>query len=330
MFIPHNDVISSLQNTLSQNSQTKTPSQFGLKSAQIQTIFDSFYQSTLQKYSPDMQIYFAYRFLALHTPEEKRVGILTLSKNIAFLTHKHLDDFERIFDNDINDWIICDALANKVVTLFIRSHQEYCQRIFSWKDCGKNWRMRACCIIYVNFAKERTDDCISICTTCVKSSERFVQLGLGCLLREMSLNSTDKVVGFIYENYRYFTREGLRYSIEKLDISTRKKILGIGKGRNPGNIKTEPSPEPSPDLSQQMGVPAQIIQPQIQTIDDQLRAHIMSLDYSLNPQMDTYQVVMPDGTVNYVQQPTAGFVYPPNYSQYYADLQGFQQNTYNQ
>ncbi|EKE43042.1 hypothetical protein ENUP19_0346G0010 [Entamoeba nuttalli] len=330
MYIPHNNVIASLQNILMQNSQSKTPSQYSMKSAQIQTLFDSFYASTLQSYSPAMQIYFSYRFLALHSPEEKRVGILTLSKNISSLNEGHLSDLERIFDNDINDWMICDALANKVVTQFLRSHEDYFQRIYKWKDCGKIWRMRACCVIYVNFANKKESTCLEICSTCVKSSERFVQLGVGCLLREMSLNSTDKVVNFIYDNYRYFTREGLRYSIDKLDVTTRKKILGIGKGRNP--VKSPaPSQSTSPNIpTSSTPVVSVNTTAQLQTVDDQLRAQILSMDFlhsAIQPNITaTIPVVLPNGQVNYVHQ-SANVMVPPNYSQYY-NLQGFTQNNY--
>ena len=163
--IPYNTVISSLQQLLMQNSQTKTPPQYGMKSAQIQTLFDSFYTSTLQNYLPEIQIYFGYRFLALPSPEEKRIGILTLSKNISHLNENYLDDLERIFDNDINDWMICDALANKVVTQLLRSHDVCFARLYSWKDSGKIWRMRACCVVFVNFANIEDDKCFEICLT---------------------------------------------------------------------------------------------------------------------------------------------------------------------
>ena len=146
--IPYNTVISTLQQLLLQNSPSKTPSNYGMKSAQIQTVFDSFYSSTLQLYPPETQIYFAYRFLSLISPEEKRIGILTLSKNISHLNEHYLDDLERIFDYDINDWMICDALANKVVTQLMRSHDVCSSRLYSWKDSGKIWRMRACCVIF--------------------------------------------------------------------------------------------------------------------------------------------------------------------------------------
>ncbi|KAL7714383.1 Uncharacterized protein QTN25_008082 [Entamoeba marina] len=319
IYIPHNDVIFSLQQLLRKNSQEKNPHQYGLKSAQIQTLFDSFYQSTLQSYSPSFQIYFGYRFLSLHTPEEKRVGILTLSKNINFLTKSHLEDIERILDNDINDWVMCDALSNKVVAQLLKSKDDCVDQVYNWKECGKIWRMRACCIVFVNFANTEEDKCMDICHTCVKSSERFVQLGVGCLLREMSMNYTTNVVSFIYDNYRYFTREGLRYSIDKLDVSTRKDILNVGKGRNnPSKSPQPPSQAPSPN-------------PQIQTVDNQIQNQIMSLDnlqsgqpYKAN---GFFQINQPSGQIEYVQ--TSDQINPPNYYQYYS-LQNYNVNGYTQ
>ena len=230
--IPETKIIETLQSILKDNSNSKSKYQYELKSGQIQSLFNTFYQNHLLKLPTISQIYFAYKCFELPSPEEKRFGILTLVKNVTHLNEKHIDDLERIIDNHINDWMVCDAFANKIVTQISRLNDSCKQRVISWKDSGKTWRMRACCIVHVNFASCDEELCFDICSDCIKSSDRFVQLGVGCLLRELSISSSEKVISFVKDNYRYFTRDALRYSIEKLNGSVKKIILEYGKRRN--------------------------------------------------------------------------------------------------
>ncbi|KAL7711529.1 Uncharacterized protein QTN25_010797 [Entamoeba marina] len=251
VFIPYNDVIESLQLALKNNATEKPAAgTYGLRSAQLQTIFDSFYTSTISSYSTKIQMYFAFRFLALGTIEEKRIGSMVIAKNLDELTIEYVNDFERVFDTNITEWTTCDGFSMRVLAPLIKKSDEFAERISQWKDCGKVWRMRASCVTFVALAKvgAMTDLSFEICGSCVKSSERFVQLGVGCLLREMSLMFPDKVVTFITENYRFFSREGLRYSIDKLNAVTRKQILGMGKKRN---TKTQNQQHSIPQQQQQ-------------------------------------------------------------------------------
>jgi len=64
----------------------------------------------------------------------------------------------------------------------------------------------------------------------VRDSQRFVQLGVGWVLRELSLADHDLVVNFIKSNYAYFSREGLRYAIEKMSGAQRTKLLSHKEG----------------------------------------------------------------------------------------------------
>lgn len=52
-----------------------------------------------------------------------------------------------------------------------------------------------------------------------------MQLGCGWMLRQLSVVDTDLVVDFIKQNYKQFTREGLRYAIEKMDPHLKQQLL---------------------------------------------------------------------------------------------------------
>ncbi|KAL7721316.1 DNA alkylation repair enzyme [Entamoeba marina] len=230
-YVPPNTIVENIQQTLHENATTITATSYGIRAAVLQQIFDNFFTNHLSKFPVTTQMYFGYKFLKLPTAEEKRIGILTIVKNLDSLTIAYLPDFVRIIDNYVPDWTTCDSFSNKVLGPLVKKSDDFAHKISLWKDSGKVWRMRACCISFVNLAKvgAMTELSFEICAHCLRSSERFVQLGVGCLLREMSLMFSENVVEFITQNFRYFSREGLRYSIDKLNSDVRKKILSLGK-----------------------------------------------------------------------------------------------------
>ena len=70
-----------------------------------------------------------------------------------------------------------------------------------------------------------------ICGEVIKCQERFAQLGCGWLLREISLVDKEKVKIFIEENLEKFSKEGLRYAVEKMNEKEAKKIQENHKKR---------------------------------------------------------------------------------------------------
>ena len=238
-YIPPNTIIETLKEILTKNGSNIKSTTYNIRAAELQQIFDNFYESTLSKLTPTIQMYFGMKFIKQESAEEKRIGILTIVKNLDFLTINYIEDFNRIIDSYIPDWNTCDAFSNKVLGPLVKKSDDFANKIAEWKESGKLWRMRSCCIAFVNLAKvgAMTELSFEICAQCLKSSERFVQLGVGCLLREMSLMHSESVVEFITQNFRYFSREGLRYSIDKLNADVRKKILSLGKRKGPsGNL----------------------------------------------------------------------------------------------
>jgi len=94
---------------------------------------------------------------------------------------------------------------------------------------------------------DHTQSIIEICETCVKSPERFVQLGNGWVLRELSRADLNLVVSFIKKNYSHFSREGLRYAIEKMDEKLRQKLLKYNKSDGSDDSSSDSSDSDSGD-----------------------------------------------------------------------------------
>lgn len=95
-----------------------------------------------------------------------------------------------------------------------------------WKDDEASWVKRACCITFVRLGKHKKyhDVIEDISDTVVKDSYRFVQLGNGWMLRNMSVVDPDRVIRIIKQNKRYMSKEGVRYAIEKFDPDLRKEL----------------------------------------------------------------------------------------------------------
>eukprot|EP01126_Amoeba_proteus_P054491 TRINITY_DN6709_c0_g1_i3.p1 TRINITY_DN6709_c0_g1~~TRINITY_DN6709_c0_g1_i3.p1 ORF type:complete len:153 (+),score=24.78 TRINITY_DN6709_c0_g1_i3:651-1109(+) len=109
----------------------------------------------------------------------------------------------------------------------IKRNEKIGYQIQKWKDSKNLWEQRASCVSFVKLARHgnHTNIILDICSETVKSSERFVQLANGWVLRELYLASPEEVVSFIKENYIYFSREGLRYATEKMNAKQRSYLL---------------------------------------------------------------------------------------------------------
>jgi len=175
--------------------------------------------------------------------EEKEFGIKILQKNHKILK---LDDIKTISTyfkkNYVHNWATCDSLSGKVIHELIKANNvDVISEIHTWKNSDNLWQQRASCVSFVKTARFGTnkDKIMDICSTCVKSPERFVQLGNGWLLRELSLYDLELVVNFIKENYQNFSREGLRYAIEKMNNSLRNSLLSYSpaSGKKEKNSK---------------------------------------------------------------------------------------------
>ncbi|MDD2716900.1 MAG: DNA alkylation repair protein [Candidatus Wallbacteria bacterium] len=201
----------------------------GLKTPEIRNLFSEYYSKSIKTMPFDEQIELAYRLFESKYAEEKSFGIGILKKNLKKLDHSHIKDFEPIIDKHIYDWGTSDSLSGKIISRMIEAHPEYGKLLIPWKDAKCLWRQRSACVSFVNVARfgKHNDTIIKIGSACVKNPERFVQLGLGWMLRELSLADLDLTIKFIKANYRHFSREGLRYAIEKMEPDLRQEMLAF-------------------------------------------------------------------------------------------------------
>ena len=85
------------------------------------------------------------------------------------------------------------------------------------------WRRRASVVAFVNLAKKGdrnfpgfTEMVLDNCSHLLGSQERFVQTGVGWVLRELSRWDKSRVVAFVEANLDRFSREALKNAIKYL------------------------------------------------------------------------------------------------------------------
>eukprot|EP01084_Bolivina_argentea_P172706 299143_1 len=202
----------------------------GLKAPIIKQIFKNIWQSDIKSMELSNQILLSIECYKFEYMEYKSFGCNILEKINKNLDDNFLNNIAiEILSNYCNTWATCDGLSSKVIRHMISNDKtnKYALIIKEWKNSDCIWIQRCSCVSFVCLARHGNYNniIIEICTQCIKNNERFVQLGVGWVLRELSLNDLNLVIKFIKKYYNYFSREALRYAIEKMDNNLKQTLL---------------------------------------------------------------------------------------------------------
>lgn len=204
---------------------------YGIPSPKLKEIFKSFYNKDIKSLEIDDKIKLAKKLMSSKYAEEKYFAIMLLNKNIKLLKEDFINEIEYLIKNYVYDWSCCDIMSTRVVKFLIVKYPSIIDKIKKWSQDEYLWIQRCSAVSFVLLGKtgKYNNEIIEICSNVVKNKERFAQLGNGWVLRELSLADLKLTIDFIETNYNYFSREGLRYAIEKMDINTRNQLLYFKK-----------------------------------------------------------------------------------------------------
>jgi 3-methyladenine DNA glycosylase AlkD len=160
--------------------------------------------------------------------EEKEFGALLLSRSHAALGDGALPALATALDEHVTNWATCDSLCGKVLRDIVRADVRSADAVADWSLASERpWRQRASCVAFVTLARhgQHNERVLRACARTVRNPHRFVQLGTGWVLRELWLADAAAVEGFLRANFAHWTREGLRYAVEKMPSSLQSAIL---------------------------------------------------------------------------------------------------------
>jgi 3-methyladenine DNA glycosylase AlkD len=169
--------------------------------------------------------------------EDKLAGVLFLQE--ILLPEDKLDwrselpRFARLFDREyIRDWSICDWFCVKVLGPLVEQQGEPCARaVLEWRETDSVWQRRASVVTFANLASKGdqnfpgfTEMVLDTCSHLLGSQERFVQTGVGWVLREFSRSDQSRVIGLVEANLDRFSREALKNATKYLPPEVRERL----------------------------------------------------------------------------------------------------------
>ena len=170
--------------------------------------------------------------------EDKLAGVLFLQEILlpagALDWRSDVPLFARLFDRGhIGDWGICDWFCVKVLGPLAEQQGEACARAISeWQEADGVWQRRASVVAFANLARKGdrnfpgfTEMVLDNCSQLLGSQERFVQTGVGWILRELSRSDEDRVAGFVEANLDSFSREALKNATKYLPPQVAERLL---------------------------------------------------------------------------------------------------------
>lgn len=191
--------------------------------------------------------------------EEKECAIRLLNTRIKSkaepINELHLKKLEELIldKNHINNWATCDSFCNRITKVMLEHRlkrgmdtdkilallQEWNRSEIGFDSDHTNWKQRISCVTFICLVRRNwfVETCYNFVNHVIHhSNERFVQLGAGWLMRELSTIDEKRTIDLLYTHYDSWNRESLRYAIEKLPTTERKKLLDYSSSTDDVNI----------------------------------------------------------------------------------------------
>lgn len=213
---------------------------YGVKTPAVEVIFKEHIGARL---SAPVACETARALLATNYHEMKQLGVLTLWENKKVVTataparRQVLDCMEAAYDaGHVADWATSDGVCGRVLAEVIKAdHADagVLDRVCGWRTSDNIWKRRSAAVAFVKLAAPSWglhDRIVGVCSDAVRHPERFVQLGVGWVLRELSLHDRPRVMAFLRDHAAHISREGLRYAIEKMGAADRAEMLAYRPG----------------------------------------------------------------------------------------------------
>jgi len=136
--------------------------------------------------------------------------------------------FEHWIGSYVDNWAKCDTLCNHAVGSFIEKYPEYLRNLKSWAKSDNRWLRRAAAVSLVLPARNGKflSDVFEIADILLEDEDDIVQKGYGWMLKETSKPHRKEVFDYVMRNRAAMPRTALRYAIEKMPDTLRKKAMG--------------------------------------------------------------------------------------------------------
>ena len=135
-------------------------------------------------------------------------------------------DFYLQHRRQVNNWDLVDLSVHHILGQAILDRIIGKQILYKYAKSNNLWERRMSIIATAIFIHHnKLDDCLKISKMLLKDKEDLMHKAVGWMLRESWKKDNVRVEKFLKNNYKYLPRTTLRYAIERINETKRKKIL---------------------------------------------------------------------------------------------------------
>lgn len=134
---------------------------------------------------------------------------------------------ERWLKDHVNNWGGVDDLCRRALGYFICRYPKFLPQVFIWTK-SREWHLRrAAAVILISPAKlgRALPEILKTSDALMNDDHYLVQKGYGWLLKEAYDKFPREIFGYVIKNKDRMPRTALRYAIEKMPVTLRKKAM---------------------------------------------------------------------------------------------------------
>jgi 3-methyladenine DNA glycosylase AlkD len=135
--------------------------------------------------------------------------------------------FERWVGKYVGNWASCDSLCNHAVGELVEKYPVLIRHLKRWARSKNRWMKRASAVTLILPARKGLflEDIFEIADILLEDGDDMVQKGYGWMLKEASRKHQREIFSYVMKNRSVMPRTALRYAIEKMPDSLRKRAL---------------------------------------------------------------------------------------------------------
>jgi len=147
-------------------------------------------------------------------------------KNKDRLLQKKILDFYLEYRRQVNNWDLVDLSVSYILGQAILDGLVAKQILYKYSKSNNLWERRMSIVATGIFIRDnKLDDCFKLSKLLLKDKEDLIHKAVGWMLREAWKKDSLRVEKFLQDNYNNLSRTTLRYTIERMAETKRKKFL---------------------------------------------------------------------------------------------------------
>jgi len=142
-------------------------------------------------------------------------------------TKTDFNRFERWLKKYVSNWGQCDHISTGPIGLVVLMYPELAQKTKKWTKSRNRWERRAAAVSLIMPVRNRLllDEVFKTADILLTDEDDMVRKGYGWMLKEASNVYQKEVFAYVMKHRAKMPRTALRYAIEKMPPTLRKKAM---------------------------------------------------------------------------------------------------------